>query len=101
MIGNLPDTLEDRARVVQLKRKDRGDDVERMLARRFAELLPVRRRVARWVADNGWQTKGGRRGGGVIVTNPPMAAEWVVHLYNRCGSADEHLFGTFLRNARQ
>lgn len=96
MIGNLPDTLEDRALVVQLKRKDRGDDVERMLACRFAELLPVRRMVARGVADDGWQTMGG-----VIVTNPPMAPEWVVHIYNGCGSADEHLFGTFLRNARQ
>lgn len=52
MIGNLPDTLEDRALVVQLKRKDGGEVVERMKASRVNELLPIRRMLARWVADN-------------------------------------------------
>ncbi|SEK08217.1 hypothetical protein MAA5396_04766 [Marinovum algicola] len=52
MIGNLPDTLEDRALVVQLKRKEGSETVERMRASRVAELLPVRRMLARWVADN-------------------------------------------------
>jgi putative DNA primase/helicase len=52
MIGDLPDTLEDRALVVQLKRKESGETVERMRASRVSELLPVRRMLARWVADN-------------------------------------------------
>lgn len=52
MIGSLPDTLEDRALVVQLKRKEGHESVERMKAIRVAELLPVRRMLARWVADN-------------------------------------------------
>lgn len=52
MIGNLPDTLEDRALVVQLKRKDGGEVVERMKASRVNELLSIRRMLARWVADN-------------------------------------------------
>ena len=52
MIGDLPDTLEDRALVIQLKRKESGEAVERMRASRVDELLPLRRMLARWVADN-------------------------------------------------
>lgn len=52
MIGNLPDTLEDRALVIKLKRKDGGEAIERMRATRVNELLPIRRMSARWVADN-------------------------------------------------
>ncbi len=52
MIGELPDTLEDRALVIQLKRKESGETVERMRATRADELLPLRRMLARWVADN-------------------------------------------------
>ena len=52
MIGDLPDTLEDRALVIQLKRKESGEAVERMRASRVGELLPLRRMLARWVADN-------------------------------------------------
>jgi putative DNA primase/helicase len=52
MIGNLPDTLEDRALVVQLKRKEGHEKVERMNAKRVTELKFVRRMAARWVADN-------------------------------------------------
>ncbi len=52
MIGNLPDTLEDRALVVPLKRKDVGETVERFKASRDAELLQVRRKLARWAVDN-------------------------------------------------
>lgn len=52
MIGNLPDTLEHRALVVQLKRKEGHEIVERMNAKRVNELKFVRRLAARWVADN-------------------------------------------------
>ncbi|SFR32730.1 DUF3631 domain-containing protein [Litoreibacter janthinus] len=52
MIGDLPDTLEDRALVVPLMRKDVGETVERFPARRDEELLPLRRKLARWAEDN-------------------------------------------------
>lgn len=52
MIGNLPDTLEDRALVIPLKRKEGHEVVERMAAKRFDELLPIRRMAARWASDN-------------------------------------------------
>ncbi|WP_282062140.1 DUF3631 domain-containing protein [Roseobacter litoralis] len=52
MIGELPDTLEDRALVIQLKRKEGSEIVERMRANRAGELLPLRQMLARWVADN-------------------------------------------------
>ena len=52
MIGTLPDTLEDRSLVVPLKRKDAGETVERFNAGRDEELLPIRRKLARWVNDN-------------------------------------------------
>lgn len=52
MIGNLPDTLEDRALVIPLKRKEGHETVERMAAKRFDELLPIRRMSARWASDN-------------------------------------------------
>lgn len=52
MIGDLPGTLEDRSIVVPLKRKDKGEIVERFHARRGAELLPIRRMLARWTDDN-------------------------------------------------
>lgn len=52
MIGNLPDTLEDRALVIPLKRKEGHETIERMAAKRFDELLPIRRMAARWASDN-------------------------------------------------
>lgn len=52
MIGKLPDTLEDRALVVPLRRKQAGEVVERFRADRVADFLPMRRKAARWAADN-------------------------------------------------
>lgn len=52
MIGKLPDTLEDRALVVPLRRKQSCEVVERFRADRLNEFLPLRRMAARWAADN-------------------------------------------------
>lgn len=52
MIGKLPDTLEDRAIVVHLRRKQSGEVVERFRADRVNDFLPLRRMAARWAADN-------------------------------------------------
>lgn len=52
MIGKLPDTLEDRALVVPLRRKQSGEVVERFRADRLNEFSPLRRMAARWAADN-------------------------------------------------
>lgn len=52
MIGKLPDTLEDRALVVRLRRKQQGETVERFRADRVIDFLPLRRKAARWAADN-------------------------------------------------
>ena len=51
MIGKLPDTLEDRALVVPLRRKRDGETVERFRADRMDEFLLLRRKAARWAAD--------------------------------------------------
>jgi len=52
MIGRLPDTLEDRALVVALRRKRRNETVERFRPKCVDEFLPLRRRAARWAKDN-------------------------------------------------
>ena len=52
MIGKLPDTLEDRALVVPLRRKQAGEVVERFRGDRVNEFLPLRRKAARWAADS-------------------------------------------------
>ena len=52
MIGRLPDTLEDRAVVVPMRRRAPGDDLERLRLHRLDELEPLRRKAARWTADN-------------------------------------------------
>jgi putative DNA primase/helicase len=52
MIGKPPDTVDDRALVVPLRRKQAGEAVERFRADRLAEFLPLRRKAARWAADN-------------------------------------------------
>lgn len=52
MIGKLPDTLEDRALVVHLRRKQTGETVERFRADRVNDLLHLRRKAARWTSDN-------------------------------------------------
>lgn len=52
MIGKLPDTLEDRALVVHLRRKQDGETVERFRADRMGEFLHLRRKAARWAEDH-------------------------------------------------
>lgn len=52
MIGKLPDTLEDRALVVRLRRKQEGETVERFRADRIHEFHHLRQKAARWAADN-------------------------------------------------
>lgn len=52
MIGKLPDTLEDRALVVHLRRKQEGETVERFRADRVNEFHHLRQKAARWAEDN-------------------------------------------------
>lgn len=52
MIGKLPDTLEDRALVVHLRRKQEGETVERFRADRLHEFLHLRQKAARWAEDS-------------------------------------------------
>ena len=58
MIGKLPDTLEDRALVVPLRRKQAGEEVERFRADRLAEFQPLRQRAQRWADDNLMRLRG-------------------------------------------
>ncbi|MCK0101188.1 DUF3631 domain-containing protein [Pseudohalocynthiibacter sp. F2068] len=58
MIGKLPDTLEDRALVVPLRRKQAGEKVERFRADKLAEFVPLRRRAQRWADDNLMRLRG-------------------------------------------
>lgn len=53
MIGRLPGTLEDRAVLVPMRRKARGETVERLrLDRLGAETEALRSKAARWAADH-------------------------------------------------
>ena len=53
-IGELPGTIEDRAIIVRMKRRAPGEHVERLRRDRIeSELEPLRRKAARWAADNG------------------------------------------------
>ncbi len=52
MIGNLPDTLNDRSIVINLKRKMPRDKVERFRLDRVAHFEKLRRMICRWTADN-------------------------------------------------
>ena len=58
MIGKLPDTLEDRALLVPLRRKQPGEQVERFRADKLASFLPLRRRAQRWANDHMARLKG-------------------------------------------
>ena len=52
-IGRLPGTVEDRAILIRMKRRARGERVERLRRDRIdCELEPLRRRATRWVADH-------------------------------------------------
>jgi putative DNA primase/helicase len=51
-IGRLPDTVEDRAVVISMRRKTAEESVDRLRPDRLSELTePIRRRGARWGAD--------------------------------------------------
>jgi len=52
LIGKLPATLEDRSVVVPMRRRAPEERVERLRLDRLGELEPIRRRAARWAADN-------------------------------------------------
>ncbi len=53
LIGNLPETLEDRSIVLTMRRKGPGERVERLrLGRIDKEMEPLCRQAARWVKDN-------------------------------------------------
>ena len=51
-IGDLPDTLQDRAIVIPMRRKLPNETVERFRADRVAWAEELRRKAARWAADN-------------------------------------------------
>jgi uncharacterized protein DUF3631 len=53
LIGRLPATLEDRAIVLPMRRRAPGESVDRIRHDRLRhECAPLRRRIARWVADH-------------------------------------------------
>jgi Protein of unknown function (DUF3631) len=52
-IGRLPGTIEDRAIKVAMRRRRPDEAVERLRLDRLAELAPLARSAARWVADHG------------------------------------------------
>ena len=58
MIGNLPDTLEDRALIVRLRRKQPGEVVERFRGDRIRQFVPLCRKAARWAKDNADMLRG-------------------------------------------
>ena len=51
-IGSLAATLEDRAVTIPMRRRAKGEQVEKLRLDRLHELEPIRQRIARWVADN-------------------------------------------------
>ena len=52
LIRRLPPTLEDRSVVISLRRRAKHERVEKLRLDRLSELDPIRRRLARWVADH-------------------------------------------------
>lgn len=52
MIGALPDTLADRSIILPMRRREPGEDLERLCMHRLPSLEPIRRRAWRWVCDN-------------------------------------------------
>jgi putative DNA primase/helicase len=52
MIGRLPDTLQDRSIVIELRRKKPSDNVERFRMDRVAGLEVLCRKLARWTTDS-------------------------------------------------
>jgi len=59
LIGRLPDTLEDRAVVIRMRRRAKGEKVARLRRDRIhQELEDLRRKAARWAADQVEELKG-------------------------------------------
>lgn len=53
MIGRPPDTLEDRSIVITMRRRARGEKVERLRRDKIDQAVePLRRQAARWAADH-------------------------------------------------
>jgi putative DNA primase/helicase len=52
MIGRLPDTLEDRAVIVSLRRRKSSEYVKHFRSEHTDELRQLARKIARWTADN-------------------------------------------------
>lgn len=52
LIGELPDTLQDRAIAVRLRRKTSGDTIDRLRLDRVSEFSVLRSKAARWAADH-------------------------------------------------
>lgn len=52
LIGQLPDTLEDRAISVSMRRRAPGEAIERLRLDRAGEFEPLRRKAARWAVDH-------------------------------------------------
>jgi putative DNA primase/helicase len=52
MIGRLPDTLEDRAVIVSLRRRKSSEHVKQFRSEHTDELRQLARKIARWTADN-------------------------------------------------
>jgi hypothetical protein len=52
MIGNLPDTLADRAVACSMRRRKKGERVESFRAGRLKYLKDIVRQIARWAADH-------------------------------------------------
>ena len=52
LIGRLPDTLQDRSIVVELRRKKPTERVQRLRLDRVEHFQDLRRKAARWTADN-------------------------------------------------
>ena len=51
MIGELPDTVADRSIPVELKRKTKAEEVDRLGDEEAAELAELKRKIVRWVKD--------------------------------------------------
>ena len=52
LIGNLPETLEDRSIVLRMRRRASHERIERLRAERLSELSPIVRKAARWAVDH-------------------------------------------------
>lgn len=56
-IKDLPSTLQDRSIVIRMRRKGKGENVEQLRLDRMSGFEMIRRKIARWVNDNGQRLK--------------------------------------------